>query len=104
MEKISCTFAGITSLRWRSRSSDTSRMVTLAPSPAAIFAAFTPTMPPPRITTLAGGTPGTPPSRMPRPPYSFSRYFAPSCTAMRPATSDIGVSSGSSPDGSSTVS
>jgi len=63
-----------------------------------------PTTPAPRITTLAGGTPGTPPSKMPRPPFSFSRYLAPSCTAMRPATSDIGVSKGSSREGSSTVS
>src|SRR5690348_4773085 len=81
-----------------------SRIVTFAPSPAAIFAAFVPTTPPPRITTLPGATPGTPPSRMPRPPCSFSRYLAPSCTAMRPATSDIGVRSGSSPDGNCTVS
>ncbi len=45
-----------------------SMMVTCAPMPSAIFAALVPTMPPPRITTLAGATPGTPPSRMPRPP------------------------------------
>ena len=64
------------------------------PSPAAILAALMPTTPPPMITTSAGGTPGTPPSRTPLPPKTFSRYLAPSCTAMRPATSDIGVSSG----------
>src|ERR1043165_9187586 len=69
--------------------------------PAAIFAALRPTRPPPRITTFAGATPGTPPSNTPRPPYNFSRYFAPSCTAMRPATSDIGVTSGSPRDGRS---
>ena len=38
------------------------------------------------------------------PPGGFSGYFAPSGTAMRPATSLIGVRSGSSRDGSSTVS
>ncbi len=54
--------------------------------------------------TSAGATPGTPPRRTPLPPKCFSRYLAPSWTAMRPATSDIGVSSGSSPLGSSTVS
>ena len=64
----------------------------------------TPTTPPPMITTSPGATPGTPPSRMPLPPNTFSRYLAPSCTAIRPATSDIGVSSGSSPPGSWTVS
>ena len=56
------------------------------------------------ITTSPGATPGTPPSRMPLPPNTFSRYLAPSCTAIRPATSDIGVSSGSSPLASWTVS
>src|SRR5678816_3236303 len=81
-----------------------SRTTTLAPMPAAIFAELIPTTPPPRITTFAGATPGTPPRRTPRPPYNFSRYLAPSCTAMRPATSDIGVSNGSSRVGSSTVS
>ncbi len=53
---------------------------------------------------VAGGTPGTPPSRMPMPPASFSRHLAPACTAMRPATSDIGASSGSPPPGCVTVS
>ena len=56
------------------------------------------------ISTSAGSTPGTPPSSTPLPPYTFSRYFAPSWTAIRPATSLIGVSSGSSPDASCTVS
>src|ERR1039458_8331702 len=51
-------------------------------------------MPPPRMTTLPGATPGTPPSRMPRPPAGRSRYCAPTCTLMRPATSLIGVSRG----------
>ena len=57
----------------RSRFRLTSMIVTSAPMPAAIFAAFVPTTPPPMITTLAGGTPGTPPSSTPRPPFSFSR-------------------------------
>src|SRR5437870_670674 len=35
------------------------------------------------IRTSAGSTPGTPPSSIPLPPYTFSRYFAPSCTAIR---------------------
>jgi hypothetical protein len=81
-----------------------SRIVTCAPRPAAIFAALVPTTPPPMITTSPGATPGTPPSSTPLPPKIFSRYLAPCCTAMRPATSDIGVSSGSSPEGSCTVS
>ena len=58
-----------------------------------------PTTPPPMMTTDPGATPGTPPSSTPVPPKTFSRYLAPCCTAMRPATSDIGVSSGSSPEG-----
>jgi hypothetical protein len=65
--------------------------------PTAIFAAFVPTTPPPMMTTRAAGTPGTPPNSTPRPPFIFSRYCAPTCTAMRPATSDIGVRSGSVP-------
>ena len=35
---------------------------------AAIHAAFQPTLPAPRTHTLAGRTPGTPPSSTPRPP------------------------------------
>ena len=41
--------------------------------PTAICAALTPETPPPRIATFAGATPGTPPSKTPRPPCSFSR-------------------------------
>ena len=40
----------------------------------------------------------------PRPPAAFSRQCAPTCGARRPATSDIGVSSGSPPVGDVTVS
>ena len=79
-------------------------MDTRAPSPAAILAAFTPTTPPPRMSTFPGRTPGTPPRRTPAPPECRSRYLAPSWTAIRPATSDMGVRRGSSPVGSSTVS
>ena len=39
--------------------------------PCAIVAAETPTTPPPRTTTFAGATPGTPPSNTPRPPSGF---------------------------------
>ena len=53
---------------------------------------------------VAGGTPGTPPSRMPRPSNGRSRYFAPSWMLIRPATSLIGVSSGSVPFASLIVS
>ena len=60
--------------------------------PSAIVAACVPETPPPRTTTSAAGTPGTPPSRMPRPPCAFSSACAPTCGARRPATSDIGVS------------
>ena len=36
-------------------------------------AALVPTTPPPRMTTRAAGTPGTPPSNCPRPPAFISR-------------------------------
>jgi hypothetical protein len=81
-----------------------STTVTVAPMPTLMTAACEPATPPPRITTSAGGTPGTPPSSTPRPPLPFSRQRAPTCGAMRPATSDIGVSSGSVPCGLVTVS
>ncbi len=88
----------------RSASGLRSTTVTVAPMPALMSAAWVPATPPPRMTTSAGGTPGTPPSSTPRPPFSFSRQRAPTCGAMRPATSDIGVSSGSVPCGLVTVS
>src|SRR5690606_40792380 len=55
-------------------------------------------------TTDAGGTPGTPPSRTPRPSCERMRWYAPTCVASRPATSLIGASRGREPSGSSTVS
>ena len=72
--------------------------------PTAISAALVPETPPPRITTFAGGTPGTPPSSTPIPPFAFCSEAAPTCTDMRPATSLIGVSSGSEPSVAVTVS
>ena len=50
-----------------------SRIVTRAPMPSAILAAFIPTTPPPMMITSAGGTPGTPPRSTPRPPLTRSR-------------------------------
>ena len=45
-----------------------SNTVTCAPSPRKARAAAVPATPPPMITTSAGGTPGTPLSRIPLPP------------------------------------
>src|SRR5919106_1489848 len=81
-----------------------SRMMTSASIPCAIQAAFIPDMPAPMTTTLAGATPDTPPMRIPRPPFSRSRKWAPTCGAMRLATSLMGASRGSDPSGYSTVS
>ena len=88
----------------RRRSTERSTTVTSARRPMAISAAWVPATPPPRITTLAGGTPGTPPSRMPKPPLAFCRLAAPTWIDIRPATSLMGVSSGSEPLGAVTVS
>ncbi len=60
-------------------------IVTRAPNPRAILAALVPTTPPPRMTTSPGGTPGTPASSTPRPPWGCSRKRAPTWTDMRPA-------------------
>ena len=51
------------------------------------------------IITVAAATPGTPPSRMPRPPNGFSSMNAPAWVAILPAISLIGASSGSRPCG-----
>ena len=69
-----------------------------------MVAAWVPDTPPPSTTTSAGGTPGTPPSRTPRAARGALEECAPTCGASRPATSDIGVSSGRPPDGEVTVS
>ena len=90
--------------RPRSRSIDLSNTNTSASIPMAMKAAFMPTTPPPMIITVAAATPGTPPSRMPRPPSGFSSMKAPACVAILPAISLIGASSGSRPFASSTVS
>ncbi|MFM8802938.1 MAG: hypothetical protein ACKOK8_03340 [Planctomycetia bacterium] len=57
-----------------------------------------------KVAAGFGATPGTPPSRIPRPICGFSRYFAPSWMLIRPATSLIGMSSGSRPRSSRSVS
>src|SRR2546429_398155 len=59
--------------------------------PRAIAAAFIPETPAPMTTTLAAYTPETPPIRTPRPPPERIRWYAPTCGASRPATSDIGA-------------
>ena len=61
------------SSNWRKRSGFKSTIVTSAPKPIAIFAAFAPTIPPPITATFPGSTPGTPPSRIPLPPCAFSK-------------------------------
>ena len=46
---------------------DLSTTYTFPRIPVAIIAAFSPTTPPPKITTLAGSTPGAPPNKSPLP-------------------------------------
>ena len=77
---------------------------TSASMPMAMKAAFMPTTPPPMMSTVAAATPGTPPSRIPRPPIGFSSMKAPAWVAILPATSLIGASRGKRPRASSTVS
>ena len=72
--------------------------------PIAMNAAFVPTTPPPITSTVAAATPGTPPSRIPRPPICFSSMKAPAWVAILPATSLIGASNGRRPSSSTTVS
>ena len=74
------------------------------PHPHRDHGRVVPTTPPPMITTLAAGTPGTPPSSTPRPPSGLSRTKAPACVAILPATSLIGASRGNRPLVSVTVS
>src|ERR1700757_3200701 len=57
-------------------------------------AAFIPTTPPPMIITLAAATPGTPPSRIPRPPSGFSCMKGPARGGGLPGTSDLALSRG----------
>ncbi len=77
-DNIVVTLAGMMSESCLNRGKLTSIITTLAPKPAAILAACVPTIPPPKIKTLPGGTPGTPPNNTPFPPCGFSRYLAPS--------------------------
>ncbi|CAB4930754.1 unannotated protein [freshwater metagenome] len=79
------------------REIERSKTVTSAPIPTAITAAFKPATPAPIITTRPGATPGTPPSKTPRPPLGFCSAVAPTCVASRPATSLIGARSGRDP-------
>jgi hypothetical protein len=51
----------------------------------------------PMMTTLAGGTPGTPPRMIPRPPCSCSRRWPDVCTTMWPAISDKAARTGRFP-------
>ena len=70
------------------------------PCPTAISAALMPTTPPPMTTTLAGCHAGHAAEQHARArPAAFSRQWAPACTAIRPATSLIGASSGRPPSG-----
>jgi hypothetical protein len=60
--------------------------------PIAMAAAFRPETPAPIMATLAACTPGTPPIRTPRPPWTFISAAAPTCGASRDggsACSDI---------------
>src|SRR2546430_2416656 len=66
-------------------------MNTSASIPIAMKAAFMPTAPPPMTITVAAATPGTPPSRIPRPPSGFSSMNAPAWVAILPAISLIGA-------------
>ena len=72
--------------------------------PVAIIAAFSPTTPPPKITTLAGSTPGAPPNNKPLPFWFFSSECAPACIDILPATALIGANNGNLPLSSVTVS
>ena len=72
--------------------------------PSAMAAAFMPETPAPMTTTFAAYTPLTPPMSTPRPPCARISVWAPTWGARRPATSDIGASSGSEWSDSSTVS
>ena len=58
---------------------------------------LSPTTPAPSTTTWAGGTPGTPPSSMPAAAVRLLQVEGADVAAIRPATSDMGVSSGSRP-------
>ena len=79
-------------------------MWTFALIPVAIIAAFSPTTPPPRITTSAGSPPGAPPNKIPLPFWFFSKQCAPAWTDILPATALMGANNGNLPLLSVTVS
>ena len=81
-----------------------SNSTTWACIPTAIAAAFIPLTPAPITTTLAPYAPDTPPINTPRPPPLRINRYAPIWAASRPATSDIGASSGRVPSLAVTVS
>ena len=81
-----------------------SMIVTSAPKPTPTTHALSPTTPAPMIVTRPRRTPETPGSSNPLPPDRISSDAAPAWIDSRPATSDIGTSSGSVPSGSCTVS
>ena len=86
------------SSRWRIRSIERSRIVTLRAEPERDDGRVVADHPAADDDDLARARrPGTPPSRRPRPPSGFSRKYAPACAASRPAISLIGASSGSAP-------
>ena len=77
---------------------------TSACMPSAIAAAFIPETPAPSTTTFAAYTPERRPSAHRGRPAPAPGVCAPTCGAIRPATSDIGASSGSAPSAVCTVS
>ena len=81
-----------------------SMIVTSAPNPTPTTQAFSPTTPAPMIVTRPRRTPETPGSSSPLPPDRISSDVAPAWIDSRPATSDIGTSSGSVASASCTVS
>jgi hypothetical protein len=70
----------------------------------AVRAAADPTAPTPSTTTCAGGTPGVPPSRMPRPPELDRIKCAAMGMVIWPAISPMAASTGSRPFSSWTIS
>ena len=60
-------------------------------------AAAVPKVPAPRMAISAGGTPGTPGSRMPLPPRSFCSSVPATCGTIRPARWLSDDSTGSDP-------
>src|ERR1019366_7093618 len=89
--------AGACSPMWRSLRGSRSNAITRAFERAAVRAAANPTAPAPNTTTRAGGTPGVPPSKIPRPPELDRSRCAAIGTVIWPAISLIAASTGSRP-------